>query len=338
MGTEYFDVILEKTMPLMDLYYPKPTEEEERDFEKAIDDGFNLIYVGVTFSCLLLLMTILRGGPYIGNSIGFFFAYLFLFLAIAVSSGGIRQITMKGFGEARLVLEKLPVSVSDARYIETWCRLRQLPPKWKFIQEMSFKEAGTVYDALERDFSTSGVRPFFEVHDSFAEKAYANAGYIGLFFFMSVVFFWLWAVSALGYMSFEEKSLMVIVLFAAVEEVAKGIGYIITPTLHGGLKVGSTQLADSFGKGLIAGCGFAFAETFMRLERGVNPVGNFILRLPTMGVHMLSSAVFFVGLSWIGKAATKTKNREDFAVGLIALVLAVGIHAGWNTLVWWLFG
>jgi len=337
---QLFDDLLSDKMPLMKAFYPVVSDEKQRDTEETIEMGFKLMTLGLVFSGVLFTLLIFTSDAYIGDIVGFFFIYLFAFFFIALKSGGIKQVTVKGMGTTRPLLKDQSLSPHEAKLLDVYCSKQGLPPLWKFKKLFSFSPKGKteeVYAALEEDFKRPHTRPFFEVHNSMFEVAYANAPYIGLFFFMSMIYFVLFLVDFFAFEGGISKTVLAIVILATVEEVAKGVGYFVTPTLESNMRIMGIALKDEFGKGLIAGCGFAFAETLMRLQRGVNPLENFFVRLPTLGLHMLASGVFFMGLAWVmdGK---KNNARRTLGIGIIAMGLACLLHILFNMSVWWLFG
>lgn len=335
-----FDDFLSDKMPTMKVFYPVVDDEKQRDIEQTKEMGFKLMYLGLMFSAVLLTLLIFTSGAYIGDMIGFYFIYLFAFFSIAIKSGGIKKVSVKGIGKTRPLLEDQKLSVQEAKLIDEYCSLKQLPPLWKFKTLFSFTPKGRddrVYAALLEDFKTRNTRPFFEVHDTYFDVANANAPYIGLFFFMSMIYFVLFLVDFFAFDGGLTKTVMIIVILAIVEECAKGVGYFVTPTLESNMRIAGITIKNEIGKGLIAGCGFAFAETLMRLQHNVNPVENFIIRLPTLGLHMIASAVFFVGISWMMYAREKNKQWA-IALGIIAMAGACLLHIAFNMTVWWLFG
>jgi len=86
---------------------------------------------------------------------------------------------------------------------------------------------------------------------------------------------------------------------------------------------------------VVAGCGYAFVETYSRLFGGVDPMLNLAVRIPTtLPLHALTSGIFFVGMSWIfqdrrsGRSfwkdlqdLGKSISREIKQTGLVAYLL-----------------
>jgi len=259
-------------------------------------------------------------------------------LIIAIKLGGITQFKVTGFGESKKVLENIDLRAEDVDEIEQIFRDGELMYFEWFFPHLEQQTKRDLYTAIEHDLE-NGEMPVIERYDDLLSLIDANAGYIGLFFFMSVIIFFLYVLGETGVMGLISSPWIFLLMLVLLEEVGKGIGYFVTPTLKNHLRIGETELNANVAKGIVAGCGFGFAETFMRLERGVHPVVNLLVRLPTaLVVHMVCSAIFFVALDAFISAREENATRRDLAWPVGVMALAVIVHLTYNVVVRWLFG
>lgn len=328
----------QETEHIADIFYPQPEGKEAK--EEEIARGLSQVKIGIMFSFLLLFVIIGSSGSiYIPDVVVFFIIYYLVFFFIAIHWGGIRETTVKGAGTARPFLTRVQLRDTDIDELEGYCDQKYLPefPWFLKYSNLTEEDRTDLYHCLEADFN-NGLRPWFERHDDIFSIIETNAGYSGMFFIMSVPFFILFLANK-AYLSGMENVWWLILLCVVIEESVKGIGFFSTPTIENYycVKVLPGRFSPMVNKyalkGVVAGCGYAFIETFSRLETGVNPLLNFIIRLPTLALHIVATGIVFWGMGLIqeGRAMSEQrKKKTTITHGVLLILLAIGVHVLYN--------
>jgi len=328
----------QETEHITDIFYAQTGGKEAK--EEEIARGLSQVKIGMMFSFLLLFLIIgSSDGIYIPDVVVFFIVYYLVFFCIAIHWGGIRETTVKGAGTARPFLEHVQLGGDDIDELEGYCDQQYLPEFPWFLKYSNLNEEDrtTLYRCLGEDFN-NGVRPWFERHDDIFSIIETNAGYSGMFFIMSVPFFILFLANK-AFFGGMAMTWWMILLCVVIEESVKGIGFFSTTTIENYycIKVlpGTfSPVANKYAlKGVVAGCGYAFIETFSRLETGINPLLNFIIRLPTLALHIVATALVFSGLGVIKEGwveADQRRKTQAIAWGILLILLAIGIHIMYN--------
>jgi len=336
---DYFRACFEEERNRAKKFYHRKEGEEER-LQDEIERGAALTKIGVMSAALICVLVLFSGATRVSETIAFLFLYAVIYLVIAIKIGGLKQWRVKGFGAAAKLIVDMSLAIDDIDEINDLCSRKELPAERWFLSHslLNREEKSRLYSALEKDFKTLEDRPYFEVYDDIFSVFNSNAGYIGLFFCMGWVYLFLFFLVG-GLVSGSESGLGVIFAIALVEEGGKGIGFFITKTLNNPPRLGGTYLPNTFGKGMVAGCGFAFIETFVGLSTGNDPVFNLIVRIPALLLHIVASGIFFTGIGiTLGEYKKKTPWKKWALRGGGLMLVGVVIHFMFNIGVVTLFG
>ncbi len=345
----FFGGVAEDSFPIMEAFYPQG--REPLIHIEDIEHGEFLIRCGLfTIIMLLIYSTTARSLP-IMEGIMFLLVYLLgIYLPLAAWTGGIQKYTVKGFGKTARFLEEITLDWPDMEKVEGYCKAHHLPSYEIFLRHSTLQEATKkkLYSHLEEDFKTVGHHPLFERHDDIFSQFNANARYMGLFFAMPLIYLVMWAIDGLHIFKPGTGSVLMLLLFVLAEEVLKGVGYFMVKTEREPFHLGSLRLSPEITKGMVAGCGYAFIESFMRLQDGRNPLVNLIATLPATALHMVASGMFFVGLAALSEELSRASTGPNHSIiwkdvdtshvkaGALIMSGAVVLHFVFNLLVWWL--
>ena len=164
----------------------------------------------------------------------------------------------------------------------------------------------------------------------------AHPEYIALFFLPCTGIF---AVSALvfGLARVEriEFSVGMILTLVIIEELfLKGIWNWVIPTLDNRASVMGRVISKEGSKGMVAGGGFAFAESFFIISNGVDWAENLIVRfLFSFPAHMMFSMLVFIGLGRVAQG-WKAKSLPKCMIGIVFIVVPIFLHFLYNMVVW----
>ncbi len=285
---------------IMDGFFPPVTEQEDPNLEEEEQEqGTLLMNMGLLCGGVGILYVMMGGETEPFGAIVFYVLYLCAFFTVAAGVGLLRKYDVRGFGQtAPLLRKKYLLDPQERAEIEDYSSTRTLPSHQRFLRRSSRpkEEKDEIYKALQKDFTSEGFFPRFDEYDDYLSLVSGNSLYTGLFFLMSVVFIIPYLFADSGLFRLEETWLVVLVM-VALEESLKGVGFFVVTTKEVRLTLFSYKIPEPATKGLVVGTGYAFIETYMWLVDGRHPLLNFLMRLPALGIHMLCSAVFFMGLA-----------------------------------------
>jgi len=333
----------EYLIPSMETVFPVSRHEDQDKIEGAKDKV--MLYGGIAFCTLLVLRAMFSSPMVPSDTLAYFFIAFLVFVTVALYLGGFSRVTVWGSGFLKDEIGTFNLRRKDAENITTYYQDKRVPDYQYFLYPMKDgKRKKQWYTIIQEDLAAGRwiecrlERDLFVILES-------NIGYLALFMFAAVPLFFLLAFTEAGLFGWVRPAFWCFVVLAAIEEMAKGCLYFVTATKDTRLWVWRKALPREFSKGVVAGCGYAFVETYSRLFGTVDPMMNLIVRIPTtLPLHAITSGIFFVGMSQVFHDHRSERSFQEefqdlqkiisreiltlpYVKGLGCILLAVVIHA-----------
>jgi len=327
----------------MEAVFPVSRHEDQEKIETAKDRV--LLYGGIAFCALLVLRAMFSSPMVPSDTLAYFFIAFLVFVTVALYLGGFSRVTVWGNGRLKDEIGPLNLRRRDAENITTYYKENRIPDYEYFLHPMKDNEQKQRWYTIIQEDLAAGRWIECRVERDLFVILESNIGYLALFMFAAVPLFFLLAFTEAGLFGWVRPAFWCFVVLATIEEIAKGCLYFVTATKDTRLWIWRKALPREFSKGVVAGCGYAFVETYSRLFGTVDPMVNLIVRIPTtLPLHAITSGIFFVGMSLVFqdhhsgrsfreefKGLQKIISRELIALpyvkGLGCILLAVVIHA-----------
>ena len=311
-------------------YNPSLNIDEDALMQRR-EQALTVTKIGIMSAVALVMVLFIHGHNVMKVSF-YFILYALIYLYIAGNIGAMMPYKVFGYGKTPPILRTMQLQTEDIKVIKRIFNRRKLPQFEWFFPAWPYGQRAKLYEGIKEDLKAHH-HPDIVVYSDLSSLLDENAEYVAIFWFMSLIYLVVMLIPL-------NASVAALAFVAIAEEFGKGLGYFVVGDVPGKIMIKGRELNPATSKGIAAGFGYSFIETFMRLDRGVNPLMNLAVRLVTaLPLHVICSGMFFTGISLVGKwkreyAGKEKESMKDLAGGIMLMGGAIVLHFVYDVVGW----